>query len=377
MKRLNRRKFLRYSAFFSGGIICASLLEKAGISELFASTFEPNLYEASFYKRLNANIIRCEICPNECEVKPGERGFCGIRENRGGKYYLITHSRPCSMNIDPIEKKPLFHFYPGERAFSIATAGCNIACKFCQNWEISQYRPEEVPYTKAGPSEIAEMAYKSGCKTIAYTYSEPVVFYEFMRDTAIEGNKRGIKSVVITNAYINERPLTELMKVVGAIKVDFKAFNDSFYHNVCKGELKPVLRSMELIARAGIHLEIVHLTIPTLNDSEKEIREMAKWIKSNLGEFVPLHFTRFHPMYKLKNLPPTPPSTIIRAREIAMSEGLKYVYTGNLPGNDGENTYCHKCGKLLIKRLGFYIKENKIKDGKCPYCSQKIPGVFT
>ncbi len=376
MKRINRRKFLKYSAFFGGGLICSGLLPKNAISDLFAEGFEPNLYEANYYEKLEKGFIKCGICPQECEVGPNGRGFCGVRENRGGKYYLLVHSRPCTINVDPIEKKPLFHYLPGEKAFSIATAGCNIACKFCQNWEISQYRPEKVPYVKATPSEIALMASKKGCKTIAYTYSEPVVFFEYMRDTAVEGNKLGIKSVVITNAFINEKPLLELTKVVGAIKVDFKAYKEDFYKNVCSGELRPVLRAMEIIKKQGVHLEIVHLTIPTLNDTDKEIKEMAKWIKGNLGEFVPLHFTRFYPTYKLKNLPPTPPSTLIRARELAKAEGLKYVYTGNLPGNDGENTYCHKCGKLLIKRLGFFIKENKIKSGKCPYCGEKIPGVF-
>lgn len=377
MKKINRRKFLQYSAFFTSGVICSRLFKVPLINQLFAGEFEPNLYEASYYTKVGKDIVKCGICPQECEVTPGGRGFCGVRENRGGKYYLIVHSRPCTLNIDPIEKKPLFHYLPGEKAFSIATAGCNIACKFCQNWEISQYRPEQVPYIKASPSDIVDMAYERRCKTIAYTYSEPVVFFEYMRDIAIEGNKRGIKSVVITNAFINERPLIELTKIVGAIKVDFKAFKEDFYRNICSGELKPVLRSMELIKKQGVHLEIVHLTIPTLNDSEKEIRNMSKWIKQNLGEFVPLHFTRFHPMYKLKNLSPTPPETLIRAREIAMSEGLKYVYTGNLPGNEGENTYCHKCQKLLIRRLGFYIKENRIKNGNCSFCGTKIPGVFS
>ncbi len=221
------------------------------------------------------------------------------------------------------------------------------------------------------------MAKSKKCRTIAYTYSEPVVFYEFMRDTAVEGNKRDIKSVVITNAFINEKPLVELTKVVGAIKVDFKAFSEKFYQTICRGELKPVLKAMEVIKKQGIWLEIVHLTIPSLNDSEKEIREMSRWIKENLGSFVPLHFTRFYPTYKLTNLPPTPPETLKNAREIALAEGLKYVYTGNLPGNEGENTYCHKCGNLLVRRLGYYIKENNIKNGRCSFCSEKIPGVFS
>lgn len=376
MKSINRRDFLRYSAVFSSGLICYNFAEIRALSTLFAQGFEPNLYEASFYEKTTNKEVRCEICPQRCEVKPGGRGFCGVRENREGRYYLIVHSRPCTIAVDPIEKKPLFHYLPGEKAFSIATAGCNIACKFCQNWEISQYRPERVPYIKATPKDIAEMASSKGCRTIAYTYSEPVVFYEYMRDTAIEGNKKNIKSVVITNAFINERPLIDLTKVVGAIKVDFKAFSDRFYQTICSGELRPVLRAMEIIKRQGVWLEIVHLTIPSLNDSEKEIREMARWIKQNLGEFVPVHFTRFHPTYKLTNLPPTPPETLKRARKISLSEGLKYVYTGNLPGDDGENTYCHKCGKLLIRRLGFYIKENKIKNGRCSFCNERIPGIF-
>jgi pyruvate formate lyase activating enzyme len=332
--------------------------------------------EAAYWKRLDGNRVECELCPRACKVADGERGFCGVRENRGGKYVTLVFNRPCSMHVDPIEKKPLFHFKPGTRAFSMATAGCNMECRFCQNWEISQFRPEQVESMHRTPEDIVNAALRTGAGTISFTYTEPVVFIEYMLAVARLGRGRGVPGTVITNAYIKQRPLADLCETAGAIKVDFKGFTDGFYKRYCRGELKPVLDAMKQIAKSGVWLELVHLTIPTLNDSEKDLRGLAAWIRDNLGPFTPVHFTRFHPTYMLKNLPVTPVRTLERAREISLNAGLKYVYAGNVPGHPGENTWCHKCGRLLIRRAGFIVTENVISGGKCPFCSEKIPGVW-
>jgi pyruvate formate lyase activating enzyme len=277
---------------------------------------------------------------------------------------------------DPIEKKPLFHYLPGTNALSIATAGCNFECKFCQNWQIAQFRPEQVESTTVTPEQVVKMAKDQGSPTIAYTYSEPVVFYEYMYDTARLGRYQGIGSVMISNGYIKEEPLVELCKYLTAVKIDLKAFTERFYRETCSGELKPVLDTLEKLKKIGIWYEIVVLIVPTLNDSEKEIREMSEWIKKRLGCDVPVHFTRFHPMYKIKNLPPTPVKTLERARKIAQELGLHYVYIGNVPGHEGENTYCPNCKKMVIRRTGFLIIENRLKAGKCSFCNYPIPGVW-
>ncbi|OHB98849.1 MAG: AmmeMemoRadiSam system radical SAM enzyme [Planctomycetes bacterium RIFCSPLOWO2_12_38_17] len=330
-----------------------------------------------YYKKLEDLRIECELCPRKCTVADMERGYCGVRENRGGIYYTLVHSRVCALNIDPIEKKPLFHYLPGTKAYSLATAGCNIECKFCQNWQISQYRPEQIDSIKLTPDDIVKDAQTSGSKTIAYTYSEPVVFYEYMYDTSQLARKLGLKSVMISNGYIQEKPLVELCKYLDAVKIDLKGFTEKFYSETCSGELKPVLDTLVALKKIGIWFEIVVLIVPTLNDSEKEIKEMCAWIKNNLGTDVPIHFTRFHPTYKIKNLPPTPLNTIENARQIAIDTGLRFPYIGNVPNHEGENTYCPHCKQVIIRRVGFSILENHIKDGKCKDCSQPIPGVWS
>jgi pyruvate formate lyase activating enzyme len=336
----------------------------------------PFVREARYYERLKDNKVECQLCPKKCGVADQERGYCGVRENRGGTYQTLVYGRLCSRNIDPIEKKPLFHYIPGTTAYSVATAGCNMECKFCQNWEISQFRPEQVPALHLSPASTAEDAKRASSPTIAYTYSEPVVFYEYMYDTAAEARKLGIGSVMITNGFIEEKPLRDLCKVLTGIKVDFKAFTEKFYKETCNGELKPVLHSLEVLHDVGIWLELVVLIVPTLNDSDEENKSMAQWIRKNLGDSVPVHFTRYHPTYKIKNISPTPVATLERLRNIALDEGLKFVYAGNVPGHPGEDTYCPSCKEILIKRTGYYIGYNKIKDGKCPKCSAPIPGVW-
>lgn len=334
------------------------------------------LKEVSFYKKLPDLKIQCEICPKECEIADLERGYCGNKENRKGVYYSLVYAESCAAHVDPIEKKPLFHYLPSTKAFSIASVGCNFECRFCQNWRIAQYRPEQVESVYLPPKEVVSLAKRNDCPTIAYTYSEPVVFYEYMYDAAKLARIEGIGSVMISNGYINEEPLIELCKQLTGVKIDLKAFTETFYKDYCSGELKPVLATLKTLKKIGIWYEIVVLIIPTLNDSGGEINKMCQWIKSELGVEVPVHFSRFHPMYKIKNLPSTPIKTLENARKIAREIGLHYVYLGNVQGHEGESTYCPDCGEVLIKRIGYYILKNTIKAGKCPTCGHVIPGVW-
>ena len=332
--------------------------------------------EARFYEKLENRKIKCKLCPRECKVGDRERGYCGVRENRGGTYYTLVHSRVCAAHVDPIEKKPLFHYLPGTVAFSLATAGCNVNCKFCQNWDISQSRPEQVPADYAPPQRVVELAKQNNCPTIAYTYSEPVIFSEYLMDTADAGHAAGIRSIVVSNGYIQEEPLKAAYGKMDAVKIDLKAFTESYYQKVVTGELKPVLDSLVRLKKMGKWTEIVYLTVPTLNDGEAEIRGLAQWIMTNLGADVPLHFTQFHPEYLLKNLPVTPVATLERATAIADVEGLHYVYIGNVPGHPAQNTYCPKCKRLLVERVGFTASQMLIRNSCCPFCRHPIPGVW-
>ncbi len=334
------------------------------------------IVEAKFYEKLPNRKIKCVLCPRECVIDDRERGYCGVRENRGGIYYTLVHSRVCALNVDPIEKKPFFHFLPGSLAFSIATAGCNVNCKMCQNWEISQVRPEQVQNRYLPPAECAALARQSGSRSIAYTYSEPVVFIEYVLDCAEAARKAGVRSVVVSGGYIKPEPLAELCRRVDAIKIDLKAFSQKFYSEIVNGELKPVLEALVQIRKSGVWFEIVYLVIPTLNDSDAEFRGLAKWIKGNLGAEAPIHFTRFHPEYLLKNLPATPLPTLERARAIAQAEGLEYVYLGNVPGHPAEKTYCPKCHNVVVDRTGYSIGRLDLQKGRCRRCGHPVPGVW-
>ncbi len=333
--------------------------------------------EAMFWEKLDEKKVKCVLCPRECVVADVERGYCGVRENQGGKYQTLVYGALCSANVDPIEKKPLFHYQPGTTAFSIATAGCNIECKFCQNWQISQFRPEQVNSVLVTPDRLISACKARRSPTIAYTYSEPVIFYEYMHDTAALAREHGIGSVMISNGYIQEKPLRQLCKHVTGVKIDLKAFTEKFYVDSCAGELQPVLKTLEILRDIGIWLELVVLIIPTLNDSPEETKQMAEWVVKHLGPDVPMHFTRFHPTYRITNLPRTPVSTLERCRRIAFDAGVHYVYAGNVSMHPGENTYCHNCKEELIRRVGFRITFNRIADGKCPKCGTKIPGVWS
>ena len=334
-------------------------------------------HPAMFWEKLAENQVRCTLCPRECVVADVERGYCGVRENQGGEYQTLVYGALCSANVDPIEKKPLFHYIPGSTAFSIATAGCNIECKFCQNWRISQFRPEQVESVLITPEKLVAVCKSRRAHTIAYTYSEPVIFYEYMHDTAALARRHGIGSVMISNGYIQEKPLRQLCRHLTGVKIDLKAFTETFYTQWCAGHLKPVLATLEILKDIGIWFELVVLIIPTLNDSPDEIKQMSKWVLKHLGPNVPMHFTRFHPTYRVTNLPRTPIPTLERCREIALDAGVHYVYAGNVPMHPGENTYCHSCGHELIQRVGFRVTSNTIKSGKCPKCGTKIPGVWS
>jgi pyruvate formate lyase activating enzyme len=334
-------------------------------------------HDALWFDKLPDKAVQCRLCPRECTVADVERGYCGVRENQGGEYKTLVYGALCSTNVDPIEKKPFFHYLPGTQALSVATAGCNFECKFCQNWRISQYRPEQVESVLVPPADLVKAAKARGVPTLAYTYSEPVVFYEYMHDAAALGRQDGLGSVVVSNGYIREPALRELVRHVTAVKVDLKAFTEKFYAEQCAGKLAPVLKTLEVLADAGIHTEIVVLVLPTLNDSAEEIGAMARWIVKTMGPDVPLHFSRFHPMYRVNNLPSTPIGTLDRARKVSMDAGLNYVYVGNVPMHEGESTWCPKCHKVVIKRVGFNVDPSGLKDGACASCGRKIAGVWS
>ncbi len=333
--------------------------------------------EARFYERLENGAVRCGICPRRCVIPEGARGFCRTRENSGGRLYSLVYGRVAAMHTDPIEKKPLFHFLPGTASYSIATAGCNLTCKFCQNHEISQARPENIRTRFMSPETVAAEAGAARARSVAFTYSEPTVFAEYVHDTAEAAKRVGLHGVVISNGYINPEPLEQLAEVISAYKVDFKAFSQSFYREVTGGDLAPTLATIKLLHKLGIWLELVHLTIPTLNDRENDFRDMADWLLGEVGPDVPVHFTRFHPTYRLANLPVTPVSTLEKARAILLEKGVRYVYIGNVPGHPAGHTYCAACGKPVIERGGFVVLRTHLINGECGYCGARIPGVWS
>ena len=333
--------------------------------------------EASWYKRLPERRVECQLCPRGCQVADAERGSCGVRENRGGTYYTLVYGLACTVHVDPIEKKPFFHVLPGKTALSYATAGCNVECKFCQNWEISQFRPEQVRSWWMPPKALVNLAQRLGTPLTAATYSEPVVFWEYVRDAAHAARSAGLRPTVVSNGYIQEKPLRDVLPLLTAYKVDLKSFRERFYKELVRGQLKPVLKTLEVARAAGAWVEIVVLIVPTWNDSEAEARDLARWVKTNLGPDVPVHLTRFHPTYRLTDLPPTPVTKLERLWQVVRSEGLHFVYLGNVPGHPGENTVCPGCGATVIKRLGYRILDNRLKGDRCPDCNRKIPGVWS
>ncbi len=329
-----------------------------------------------YFERLDDQRIRCTLCPRECEVSNGERGYCRVRENRGGEYVSLVHGNPCAIHVDPIEKKPFYHVLPSTLSFSIATAGCNLHCKFCQNWEISQTKPDDTFNYTLPPASVVEEAVKAQCASIASTYVEPTIFIEYMMDVGEIAAKKNVLKVMHSNGYINEAPLKDLSRVLQAACIDLKGFSDAFYRELTEGTLEPVLATLKRLCQWGVHTEIVNLVIPGKNDDMVQIRAMCRWIKAELGPEVPLHFTRFSPLYRLKSLPPTPVSTLEEARNSAISEGLRFVYIGNVPGHPAEHTDCPQCKTRLIERTGYRVRILDLKEGLCGKCGRKIPGVW-
>lgn len=331
-------------------------------------------HKALFWKKLKGKNVQCELCPRNCVIKDGSRGNCGVRENEKGKLYSLVYGLAASASLDPIEKKPLYHFLPSEKTFSFATAGCNLHCLFCQNWEISQCEPEVLKSLDLPPKEIIKKTKEMHSRIISYTYTDPVnTAWEYVFDTAKLAKKNGIRNVVVSNGFTNQKPLKKIAPLIDAANIDLKG-DAAFYKKITGAWIEPVLESLIEYKKHGVWVEVTNLIIPGLNDSEKQIRWLVDWVADNLGPDVPLHFSAFWPTYKLQNLPPTSLKTLKKARDIGMKR-LNYVYVGNLPDDEGNTTYCPKCSKDLIRRKGFEVIENNLKDGKCP-CGERIAGIW-
>ncbi len=375
----HRRNFIKTGIIGAGGfLLCGHAVCRETFNAL-VNVYDQGLWkwskEGYFYSQ-TARGVRCLICPNECDIKENETGDCRNRTNYKGKLYSIAYGNPCSIHIDPIEKKPLYHFFPQSKAYSVATAGCNLACLNCQNWTISQVSPKDTRNYDLMPAELVKQAIAKKCKSIAYTYSEPISFYEYTYDSSKIAREKGIKNVMVTAGYINEKPLRNLCKYIDAANVDLKSFSNEIYLKLNGGTLQPVLNTLKIMAEEGVWLEITNLIIPGWTDNMDMIKRMCEWlVKNNLGKY-PLHFSRFFPQYKLTKLPPTPISALKKAREIALKAGIKFSYIGNAPGSGGENTICPECKKVLIERKGYAIIQNNIVQGKCKFCQSKIPGVW-
>ena len=367
--------------------------------------------EAMFFNKLEKQRVKCFLCAHRCIIPESKRGICGVRENRGGELYSLVYGKIISMNVDPIEKKPLFHFHPASTSFSIATVGCNLRCMHCQNYDISQYPKDSdklkvksdtpsltlpprgggqgwggdsehrtpyaelIPGDNVTPEQIVDAAERAGCKSISYTYTEPTIFFEFAFDCARLARKRGIKNVFVSNGYTGPEATKMIAPFLDGNNIDLKG-DDNFYKKICGAKLQPVLDTIKLMKNLGVWVEITTLIIPSYNDSESALKWIAEFIKS-VDPSIPWHVTQFYPTYKLTGVPRTPLNVLRRAREIGFEAGLKYVYEGNVPGEGGENTYCPNCKELLIERFGFYIKKNKMIDAQCFKCKTEIDGVFT
>lgn len=335
--------------------------------------------EALLYESLEEKKVRCNLCNHHCIIQPGKTGICGVRKNEGGILYSLVYGKVIAENVDPIEKKPLYHFLPGSFSYSIATIGCNFRCSFCQNFEISQHPhlyPGQIPGKRRTPEDIVRLASESGSKSISYTYTEPTIFFEFAFDCACLAVEKGIKNVFVSNGYMSKASIDIIAPYLHGINVDLKAFTEGFYQRLCKAKLKPVLDNLIYLKTKGLWVEITTLVIPEENDSEEELRAIARFIRDNLGPETPWHVSRFYPQFKMTNKPYTPVETLLRAYYIGKEEGLYYVYIGNVRGIEGENTYCPKCNTLLIERYGFTVLKMALREGRCPSCGFTISGIW-
>lgn len=384
----NRREFLKKGMIALGCLMgerCLygdifSLFKSSEHYGIFKNTAPEKLLkwskEAYFYSKVG-DKVRCNTCPNLCTLDINDRSICRSKVNKEHKLYSLTYGNPCAVHIDPVEKKPLFHFLPKIKVFSIATAGCNLRCLNCQNWEISQSTPEKTNNYDLMPQRLVEVALKENTAAIAYTYSEPISFYEYMYDASFAAKRKGLKNLWITNGYINEKPLTKLCEVIDGANIDLKGFDNDTYKTLNYATLEPVLATLKTLKSKNIWFEITNLVVPTYTDKLGMIKKMCQWLMNNIGPDYPLHFSRFHPMYKLVHLPPTPLKILEQARDVAMKVGLNYVYIGNVPNHPAQHTYCPACKRMVVERLGYSVKSLKIKGGRCTYCNAKIAGIWT
>jgi pyruvate formate lyase activating enzyme len=372
---MDKRQFLKTTFFGAGGFCFCNPLS-ASFSEMSLPEVGRKWTKEALFYTETPKGLRCLICPNECDIKEGEAGDCRNRVNKKGKLWSTAYGNPCAIHVDPIEKKPLNHFLPGSKAFSIATAGCNLACLNCQNWTISQKSPDETKNYDLPPDKVVENCIANNCESIAYTYSEPITFYEYTTDTSVLARQAGIKNVLVSAGYINKEPLLKLCKVTDAANIDLKSFSDEIYLKLNAGKLQPVLDTLVTMKDEGVWLEITNLVVPSWTDDLDMIKRMCGWLMKNGFEEVPLHFSRFQPLYKLTQLPPTPVNILKSAREIAVSEGLNHVYIGNVPGLGAENTLCPKCSKIVVERKGYSILQNNIEKGKCKFCASPVAGIW-
>jgi len=390
MTCISRRRFLHTGALALGsGLIPASAIsafagqgKKSDISgTIFTDAAPDSLWkwsqEAYFYQQMPGGKAACTLCPNACVLDKGDRSVCRSRVNMDGKLYSLAYGNPCALHLDPVEKKPLFHFRPRSRALSIAATGCNLRCLNCQNWQISQVTPESVRHQDLFPKAVIDKARANQADAVAYTYSEPTTFFEYMIDTAKLAKENGLSNLWISNGYINAEPLAELCRVLDGANVNLKSFSDKTYRKLNGGRLQPVLETFKTLHDKGVHFEMTTLVVPGYVDDPEMIKSMCGWILENLGPDHPLHFLRFFPRYKLDRLPPTPVSRLTEFRELAMAEGIRYVYVGNVPDHEGSHTYCHNCGKRLIQRTGYHIPEYHLDGSRCKFCNTRIPGVWT
>jgi pyruvate formate lyase activating enzyme len=352
------------------------LLEGGAVKELAILQDTEQLHEAGWWEAEPSGRVHCYLCPRHCHLHSGQAGFCFIRVNRGGKLYSLGYGSPAALQIDPIEKKPLSHFLPSSRVFSMGTAGCNMGCFFCQNWDISKSRQDQVRSQRVAPEDVPLLALEHGCESIAFTYNEPTIWGEYVIDICKAAKDHGLKTVMVSNGYITREAFHDIYDHIDAANIDLKAFTEIFYGKITLTHLQPVLDTLQWLKNeTSVWFELTNLLIPTLNDGAEEIGKLSEWVMQHLGPDVPLHFTAFHPDFKLQDKPPTPPETLHRARKIALDAGLHYVYEGNI-FSEGANTDCPSCGELLIRRSWHNVLENKLENGACPSCGLGIPGVW-
>lgn len=367
---MNRRSFLLRTT------VCLFSIGWGSRPKNIHSSREISAKKARFFRKGENEFVHCELCFRGCTIADKKRGFCRARENRSGELHSLVYGKPAGLQIDPIELEPMYHMVPGHRNLCVYTASCNFRCKHCHNWSITQFPPERIRSLEITPDKIVEEAIKQGCQSISHSINEPTIFYEMMHEVAQIAKKRGLLTLCHTNGGIKKTPLLDLLQFLDGVTVDLKAFTPKFYEDISEAKIEPVLETLLTIRSVNKHLEIVNLIIPTLNDNLEDIKKMSRWIAENLGRETPVHFTRFSPSHKMTHLPPTPIKTLEEARAIAMAEGMRFVYIGNVVGHPANSTYCSKCGRTLIERTHFIVRKNWVEKGFCPFCGEKIPGIW-